>query len=169
MIAFLGFKTISVARKLTLAGGALVAATVGVLMQSNYAWYMPLLALIGISLLSALVFMKILEKEQKEKVLEAEERKAYRSQLITAASSAHLSSTQAKEEDMKLLEKSKNSSNERETIQVTEKISMPEPVKMPQMEKEPEKEPERVKELVGAKPFGMQSIKPVGKEDQGEQ
>lgn len=164
-IAFFGFRDVPLTRRMVLAGGALAAATIGVLMQSSFSWYMSLLAIVAVSLLAALIYMKVLEKEQKEIERDEEERKARRKELISTASSLH----SAPEPTPIKNEVADQATNVRETIQVTEKISMPEPVKMPQMEKEPEKEPERVKELVGAKPFGMQSIKPVGKEDQGEQ
>ncbi|WKA60002.1 hypothetical protein QWY16_07810 [Planococcus shenhongbingii] len=161
VLAYIGFKTIPLARKMTVAGGALAAAAVALLMQSSFAWYMPVLALVAISLVSSLVYMKLLEKEEKEKEQEAEERKARRQELISAAPSTS-SIIEAKK-----AVKEPETIKERETIKVPEKVIMPETVKMPELKKEPE--PEREPELVGAKPFGMQSIKPVGKEDQREQ
>lgn len=158
-LAYFGFKTIPLARKMTVVGGALAAAAVAVLMQSGFAWYLPVLALVGVSLSASLVYMKLLEKEEKEKELEAEERKIRRQELLAATSISSL----IEEEPTKEREVLK----ERETIKVPEKVIMPQAVKMPDLKKEtePEKEPERIKELVGAKPFGMQSIKPAGKED----
>jgi len=167
-LAYFGFKTVPLARKMTLAGGALAAAAVALYMQEGFAWYLPVLALVGISLLASLLYMKQLEKEELAKQLEAEERKARRKELLTPVSETP---PVIEAESSKQPEPIK----ERETIKVAEKINvperiiMPETVKMPDLKKEPEKEPEREKELVGAKPYSMQSIKPVGKEDQGGQ
>ncbi|MGK7377897.1 hypothetical protein ACSFXN_08630 [Planococcus sp. 1R117A] len=160
-LAYFGFKAIPLARRMTIAGGALAAAAVGLLMQSGFAWYMPVLALVAISLVASLVYMKLLEKEEKEKEQEAEERKARRQELISAAPSA------PSVIETKTAIKEPETIKERETIKIPEKVIMPETVKMPELKKEPE--PEKEPELVGAKPFGMQSIKPVGKEDQREQ
>lgn len=158
-LVYFGLKTIPLARKMTVVGGALAAAAVAVVMQSGFAWYLPVLALVGVSLLASLVYMKLLEKEEREKELEAEERKIRRQELLAATSVSSL----IEEEPVKEWEVM----NERETIKVLENVIMPQAMKMPDLKKEaePEKEPERIKELVGAKPFGMQSIKPAGKED----
>ncbi|MBZ5201208.1 hypothetical protein HU147_08280 [Planomicrobium chinense] len=169
-LAYFGFKTIPLARRMTLAGGALAAAAVALFMQSSFAWYLPVLALVGISLLSSLLYMKQLEKEELAKQQDAEERKARRKELLAPAATTPPA---IKAEPVKDTEpiKERETVKAPETIKVPEKIIMPETVKMPDLKKEPEpvKEPERIKELVGAKPFGMQSIKPVGKEDQGGQ
>src|SRR5690606_12982746 len=85
-LAYFGLKTIPLARKMTVVGGALAAAAVAVLMQSGFAWYLPVLALVGVSLLASLIYMKLLEKEEKEKELEAEERKIRRQELLAATS-----------------------------------------------------------------------------------
>lgn len=166
-LAYFGFKVVPLARRMTLAGGALAAAAVALFMQSSFAWYLPVLALVGISLLSSLLYMKQLEKEELAKQLEAEERKARRNELLTPASTTP---PLIEAEPVKETEpiKERETVKAPETIKVPDKIIMPRTVKMPDLKKEPEKEPERIKELVGAKPFGMQSIKPVGKEDQGE-
>jgi membrane protein implicated in regulation of membrane protease activity len=158
-LAYFGFKSIPVARKMAIAGGALAAAAAGVLMQTGFAWYMAVLALVAVSLLASLVYMKLLEKENNEKEREAEERKARRDELISTVSAAPPVMEAADEPE---------AVKERETIRVPEKVIVPEKVKMPELTKEPEviKEPERIKEMAGAKPFGMQSIQPVGKEDQ---
>lgn len=169
-LAYFGFKTVPLARRMTLAGGALAAAAVALYMQEGFAWYLPVLALVGISLLASLLYMKQLEKEELAKQLEAEERKARRKELLTPVSETPpvIEAESSKQpEPIKERETIKGP----EKINVPERIIMPETVKMPDLKKEaePEKEPEREKELVGAKPYSMQSIKPVGKEDQGEQ
>ncbi len=54
--------------------GSLLAAAVALWMQGSFAWHMSLLAILGLSLVTALLFMKIEEREKQEKVRLKEQR-----------------------------------------------------------------------------------------------
>ncbi len=54
--------------------GSLLAAAIALWMQGSFAWHMSLLAILGLSLVTALLFMKIEEREKQEKVKLKEER-----------------------------------------------------------------------------------------------
>ncbi|KOF11784.1 hypothetical protein AC739_02925 [Planococcus glaciei] len=166
-IAFTQFKAVSPIKKAVLAGGSLGAAAIALLLQNTISWYLALLSIVAVSLVASIAFVKISEKEEIEKKRLAEEQKARRQELISSNATLKVpgkTAAAAETEADNVTEVIK----EREKINTPEKIFMPETVKMPNLNKEPEKEPEREKELVGAKPYSMQSIKPVGKEDQGE-
>ncbi|PSL35151.1 hypothetical protein B0H99_10853 [Planomicrobium soli] len=192
-VAIFQFKAVSMAKKMAMAGGAVAAAAIGVLLQTGFAWYMAILAIIAVSLLFSIVFMKIVEKEESEKLRLAEERKAKRKTLIPAATAEGPGQEAAlqdqpsnKPETIKMAESSK----ERETIKVPEKIAVRETLQVRNPVKEPEtaevqeakkapesikvretlqvretiKAPERELETVPARPASMQSIQPVRKE-----
>lgn len=74
-ITYFRFKQVPLVKRLIVSCGGLVAAAIALLMQGNYAWYMVVLAIVGVSFLAAFVFMKLVEKEQLEKVRLAEERR----------------------------------------------------------------------------------------------
>lgn len=74
-LTYFRFKQVPLVKRLIVSGGGLAAAAIALLMQGNYAWYMVVLALVGVSFLAAFAFMKLVEKEQLEKVRLAEERR----------------------------------------------------------------------------------------------
>ncbi|MFP3323718.1 hypothetical protein R0K05_11540 [Planococcus sp. SIMBA_160] len=74
LTAYFFFKQVSLAKRIITAGGLLFSSAVGILMQGSFAWHMSLLAILGLSLVTALLFMKIEEREKKEKVKLKEER-----------------------------------------------------------------------------------------------
>jgi|GEM_PF-3340991 len=57
-----------------IAVGSLSASAVALWMQGSFAWHMSLLAILGLSLVTALLFMKMEEREKQEKVKLKEER-----------------------------------------------------------------------------------------------
>lgn len=79
-VAYLLFKQVPLAKRMTIAGGGLAAAAIALLMQGTYAWYLVALALLGVSFLAAFVYMKLIEKEQNEKLRLAEERRELKQQ-----------------------------------------------------------------------------------------
>lgn len=74
-LAYFFFRSIPFSKKMPVVGGGFAAALIGAFLQMGYPIYMPLLALVGVSLLASLVYMKLLEKEQMEKQRLVEERK----------------------------------------------------------------------------------------------
>lgn len=62
--------------------GSLLAAALALWMQGNFAWHMSLLAILGLSLVTALLFMKIEEREQQEKERLKQERKDRKKQVV---------------------------------------------------------------------------------------
>lgn len=79
-LAYLLFKQVPLIKRMTIAGGGLAAAAAAIGMQGVYAWYLVALALLGVSFLASFAFMKIIEKEQVEKQLLAEERRQLKQQ-----------------------------------------------------------------------------------------
>ena len=77
-LAYILFKQVPLVKRMTIAVGGLAAAAVPLGMQGTYAWYLVALALLGISFLAAFLFMKIIEKEQAEKLRLVEERREQR-------------------------------------------------------------------------------------------
>lgn len=65
-----------------IAVGSLLAAAVALWMQGSFAWHMSLLAILGLSLVTALLYMKIEEREQQEKVKLKEERLKRKKQSV---------------------------------------------------------------------------------------
>ncbi|MDE0583622.1 hypothetical protein ON064_11315 [Planococcus sp. A6] len=77
------FKKIENKKKTYLiAVGSLLAAAVALWMQGNFAWHMSLLAILGLSLVTALLFMKMEEREQQEKERLKQERKDRKKQAV---------------------------------------------------------------------------------------
>lgn len=74
-LTYFFFKQIPPAKRMSIAVGGLVTAAAALAMQGAYAWYMVALVLLGLSFLGAFVYMKIAEKEQKEKQRLADERR----------------------------------------------------------------------------------------------
>ena len=62
--------------------GSLLAAAVALWMQGSFAWHMSLLAILGLSLVTALLFMKMEEREQLEKERLKQERKDRKKQAV---------------------------------------------------------------------------------------
>ena len=62
--------------------GSLLAAAVALWMQGSFAWHMSLLAILGLSLVTALLFMKMEEREQQEKERLKQERKDRKKQAV---------------------------------------------------------------------------------------
>ncbi|MBT2582430.1 hypothetical protein [Planococcus sp. ISL-109] len=61
--------------------GSLFAAAIALWMQGNFAWHMSFLAILGLSLVTALLYMKVEEREQLEKDRLKAERQALRNQV----------------------------------------------------------------------------------------
>ncbi|ANU12804.1 hypothetical protein [Planococcus halocryophilus] len=79
-LTYLLFKQVPLAKRMTIAGGGIAAAGIAILMQGAYAWYIVALALLGVSFLAAFVYMKLVEKEQREKLRLVEERRELKQQ-----------------------------------------------------------------------------------------
>ena len=149
-IAFFQFKTVPMSKKIAVLGGGVLAAAIGILLQNSIAWYIGLLALVAVSLAASLVYMKVLEKEEVEKQLLAEERKERRKTLLSpVAPEVHAPDEQTADEPKSV-----------ETISA----NIPATVLQPKLVKEPEPERETVPPS-----FGMQSIQPAAKESSREQ
>lgn len=80
--AFFSFKSFSNIKKSIIAGGILASSMVALWMQGSFAWHMSLLAILGLSLVTALLYMKIEEREQQEKVKLKEERLERKKQSV---------------------------------------------------------------------------------------
>lgn len=93
-LAYTFFKAIPMKKKMIILGGAVAAAAIGVLMQNAMPLYMPLLAIVAVSLMAALVYMKQLEKAQLERKWQSEERKAARQKLLSRQSGVSLTKSQ---------------------------------------------------------------------------
>lgn len=89
-LAYTLFKTIPMKKKMTIIGGAVAAATIGLIMQNYMPFYMSLLAIVAISLMASLIYMKQLEKAQMEKVKQSEERRAARQKFLSRQSKVNL-------------------------------------------------------------------------------
>lgn len=89
-LAYTLFKTIPMKKKMTIIGGAVTAAAIGLIMQNYMPFYMSLLAIVAISLMAALIYMKQLEKAQMEKVKQSEERRAARQKFLSRQSKVNL-------------------------------------------------------------------------------
>lgn len=87
-LAYALFKTIPMKKKMTILAGAVAAAAIGLVLQSLMPFYMSLLAILAISLLATLVYVKQLEKAQLEKNKISEERRAARQQFLSRQSKA---------------------------------------------------------------------------------
>lgn len=61
--------------------GSLFAAAVALWMQGSFAWHMSFLAILGLSLVTALLYMKVEEREQLEKNRLKAERQALKNQV----------------------------------------------------------------------------------------
>lgn len=85
-LAYTLFKTIPMKKKMTIIGGAVTAAAIGLIMQNYMPFYMSLLAIVAISLMAALIYMKQLEKAQMDKVKQSEERRAARQKFLSRQS-----------------------------------------------------------------------------------
>lgn len=89
-LAYTLFKTIPMKKKMTIIGGAVTAAAIGLIMQNYMPFYMSLLAIVAISLMASLIYMKQLEKAQMEKVKQSEERRAARQKFLSRQSKVNL-------------------------------------------------------------------------------
>lgn len=89
-LAYTLFKTIPMKKKMTIIGGAVAAAAIGLIMQNYMPFYMSLLAIVAISLMASLIYMKQLEKAQMEKVKQSEERRAARQKFLSRQSKTNL-------------------------------------------------------------------------------
>lgn len=61
--------------------GSLFAAATALWMQGSFAWHMSFLAILGLSLFTALLYMKVEEREQMEKSRLKAERQALKNQV----------------------------------------------------------------------------------------
>lgn len=89
-LAYTLFKAIPMKKKMTILLGAAVAAAIGLVMQNYLPFYMSLLAIVAISLIAALIYMKQLEKVHMEKIKQSEERRAARQKFLSRQSKANL-------------------------------------------------------------------------------
>lgn len=176
-LAFFQFKNVPMAKKMTLAGGGLAAATVGIMLQSGFAWYLTILAIVAMSLAAAMVYMKLDEREELEKKREAEERKERRqaeAKKLAQKAEPQKIAASAPVENKIDIEKAPAMEPERieepETISVRETVEERETVPASRITNGPEKIQvrETIKvpddEEMPKEPYGMQSIQPVGKE-----
>ncbi|MGO1058946.1 hypothetical protein ACTL32_07455 [Planococcus sp. FY231025] len=175
--AFFQFKSVPLAKKMTIAGGGLAAAAVGITLQNGFAWYLTILAIVAVSLAAAMVYMKLDEREELEKKREAEERKERRQaeakKLAQKAEPQKIEATASTENKIDI-EKAppmeperiaepqmvsvRETVEERETVPASRTTMQPEKIQIRETIKVPDDE-EMPKE-----PYGMQSIQPVGKE-----
>ncbi|TWT26274.1 hypothetical protein [Planomicrobium sp. CPCC 101110] len=173
LLAVFQFKTISMVKKMAAAGGAIAASFIGVLMQSGLPWYLPVLAIVAVSLAASLVFMKIVEKEESENLRLAEERKAKRQTSIPAAATEREMKAEVEAEEALSIKapetiqvrnatKEPEAAKEREIIQEPAAVKVRETIPVREAPKKPEHEIEF--ETVPAKPAEMQFIQIVGKE-----
>ncbi|MCJ1908685.1 hypothetical protein [Planococcus ruber] len=89
-LAYTLFKAIPMKKKMTILVGAVTAAAIGLIMQNYMPFYMSLLAIVAISLMASLIYMKQLEKAQLEKVKQSEERRAARQKFLSRQSKVNL-------------------------------------------------------------------------------
>ncbi|MGI2326458.1 hypothetical protein [Planococcus sp. YIM B11945] len=75
-VAMLVLKAIPQKRKTIVLGSGAAAAVIAVFMQFSFPLYLSLLAIVAVSLLGALVYMKVLEKEELENQRLLEEKRA---------------------------------------------------------------------------------------------
>jgi len=68
-------------KKIALVGGVVSASAIAIWMQGNFAWYMSFLAILGLSLVASLLYMKIIEREQVEKERLKAERQALKNRV----------------------------------------------------------------------------------------
>lgn len=96
-LAYTFFKTIPMKKKMTIIAGAVAAAAVGVLLQSSLPLYTAMLAILAISLIGALVYTKLVEKDQQERKRQSEERRAARQRFASGSRKSSLDKTQSNE------------------------------------------------------------------------
>lgn len=164
---------------MTIVGGGLAAAAVAIFLQNGFAWYLTILALVGVSLAAALVYMKLDEREELEKKRLAEERKELRqAQAKKAAAKAEPEKIQAATPINNKIDiaKSTEPSMEPEPVRETEPAAVREMIReretVPASESNYQPEKIQTRETIKVpddeempkKPYGMQSIQPVGKE-----
>ncbi|MFC4711864.1 hypothetical protein [Planococcus dechangensis] len=80
-IAFFSFKAVPATKKIALVGGVVSASAIAIWMQGNFAWYMSFLAILALSLVATLLYMKIIEREQIEKERLKAERQAFKNRV----------------------------------------------------------------------------------------
>ena len=68
--------------------GSLSAAAIALWVQGSLSWHMSLLAIFGLSLVTALFYMKMEEREQKEKLRLKEQRQQHKKQSTTILAQA---------------------------------------------------------------------------------
>lgn len=176
-LVFSQFKSVPLAKKMTIAVGGLAAAAAGILLQSAFAWYLTILAIIGVSLAAAMVYMKLEEREEREKKQAADERKEHRQteakkmarkaepekiatytpaeNIIDIANKPAIETEKNVEPEMISI---RETVEERETVPASRNTKGPDKIQVIETIKVPDDE-EMPKE-----PYGMQSIQPVGKE-----
>lgn len=96
-LAYFLMKSIPMKQKMLILGGAVAAAAIGVLMQNAFPLYMPLLAIVAVSLIATLIYMKQLEKTQNERKRQFEERRAARQNLQSRQRKSSLIKTEAED------------------------------------------------------------------------
>lgn len=96
-LAYTLFKIIPMKKKMTIVGGAVAAALVGVLLQSSLSLYMAMLAILAVSLIGAFVYTKLVERDQLERQKQAEERRAARQRFASGPRKSSFDKTQASE------------------------------------------------------------------------
>lgn len=162
---------------MTIAGGGLAAAAVGIMLQSGFAWHLTILAIVAVSLAAAMVYMKLDEREELEKKREAEERKERRqteAKIMDGKTEPQQIAATAPVENKIDIAKAPAMEPERiaepETISVRETVEEQETVPASRTTNGPEKIQvrETIKvpddEEMPEEPYGIQSIQPVGKE-----
>lgn len=75
-ISYFFFKSVPMGRKMLVVGGGLFAALTATALQLNNPFYVSVLAIVGVALLLSLIYMKVIEKNQNEKMKQSSERKS---------------------------------------------------------------------------------------------
>lgn len=80
LVYFLG-KSASKKKFMMLLGSGILAAAVGVFMQTTFPLYQTLLGMLAVALIAAMIYMKVLEKEQMKNEQLLEERRNNKSRV----------------------------------------------------------------------------------------
>ncbi|PKH08470.1 hypothetical protein [Planomicrobium sp. MB-3u-38] len=75
-VSYFFFKSVPMGRKMLVVGGGLFAALAAAALQMNNPLYIPVLVIVGVALLLSLIYMKVVEKNQNEKMKQSSERKS---------------------------------------------------------------------------------------------
>lgn len=77
-LSYFTLKRVPMFIKMLTVGGGLAAAFIAIMLQGDNPFYMPVLALVGVALISSLIYTKILEKQKNDRLTQSEERRTRR-------------------------------------------------------------------------------------------